>query len=201
MTYIPFRVKNLLIKDNLITFTISVFEDSLKEVINKEFSFDYQKIVFIFLGYIKQIEEKRETGFKLSNLFNKFILNMDEKKIKDYNLKEDIFLDLVVLDKEPDTLEEKLLFFRIDLTTFNYRSFLGDQLSFSSFVNIKKFIYSLISYFSKEKVDEIVFNFVNSNSFSKIQYFSSVYEFQDYVLTRIKEIKKLEAEHGKDINN
>jgi len=196
MAYIPFRVKKLFITDDKILLSVSYFDDSLKEMITKEYNFIKDNVVYLSLGYIKNIEEQKEHGFKLSNLFKKLIPTMDEKKIKDYNLKEDIFIDMVVWENDK---AKDLLFFRIDLTTFNYRSFFNNDISFSSFVNIRKFIFYLISYFGNDKVDEIVLSFMNLNSFSKIQYFSNVYEFQDYVLSKLKE-KKI-AIYGKIDDN
>lgn len=186
MNYIPLRVKNISISEGKIIFTVSFFEtkDDINEFIPREYIFDIDEIIYICLGYIKNIEEVKENEIKISKMFKKIAtLGLgDQKKEKNFNLREEIFLDFAVF-------KEELLFFRLDLTTFNYRDFLGTESTFSSFINMRKFIISIVSTFEKNKIDEIIFNFINTNSLAKIQYFSNVYEFQDYVLSKMKEKK------------
>lgn len=186
MNYIPLRVKNISISEGKIIFTVSFFEtkDDINEFIPREYIFDINEIIYICLGYIKNIEEVKENEIKISKMFKKIAtLGLgDQKKEKNFNLREEIFLDFAVF-------KEELLFFRLDLTTFNYRDFLGTESTFSSFINMRKFIISIVSTFEKNKIDEIIFNFINTNSLAKIQYFSNVYEFQDYVLSKMKEKK------------
>lgn len=192
MSYIPFRVKNISLKENCIIFTVSFFEirDEINEFIPKEYLFNLDEVVYISLGYVKNIEEIREDTLRISKMFRKIAsLGLaDEKKDKIFNIREEIVMDVVVF-------KDEYMFFRIDLTTFNYKEFFGNDYSFSSFINMRKFIHLFSDLFPKNKVDEIVFSFLSTNSLTKIQYFSSIYEFQDYVLSKIKSI------YGKDINS
>ncbi|MCX7971751.1 MAG: hypothetical protein N2657_00785 [bacterium] len=168
----------------MIFFTVSFFEakDQINQLLPKEYVFDLNDVAYISLGYIRNIEQVGDESMKISKMFKKIVSFgiVDEKKEKNYKLREEILLDFVIL-------KEQLLFFRLDLTTFNYKDFLKSESTFSSFINMRKFIFSIVSMFSHEKIDEIVFNFLNTNSLSKIQYFSNVYEFQDYVISKMRE--------------
>lgn len=189
MSYIPLRIKNISIKDDNIVLTVSFFEirDEINEFIPKEYVFKIDEVKFISLGYIKDVEEIKEDSFRISKMFKKMLsLGLSgEKKEKIFNLREEIILDIVVF-------RDEFLFFRVDLTAFNYKDFFGEEFSFSSFINMRKLVYKLSNLFPRDKVDEIIFNFLSTNSLSKIQYFSSVYEFQDYVISKIRNL------YGKD---
>ncbi|MFN4220102.1 MAG: hypothetical protein ACK4GJ_04175 [bacterium] len=192
MSYIPLRVKNISIKDDNLILTVSFFEirDEINEFIPKEYIFKLDEVMFVSLGYIRNVEEIKEDSFRISKMFKKMVsLGLSgEKKEKIFNLREEIILDIVIF-------REEYLFFRIDLTVFNYKDFLGEDFSFSSFINMRKFIHKLSNFLPQNKVDDIIFNFLSTNSLSKIQYFSSVYEFQDYLLSKVKGI------YGKDTNS
>ncbi|MCS7243136.1 MAG: hypothetical protein RMJ36_00135 [Candidatus Calescibacterium sp.] len=186
MNYIPLRVKNIVIGDDKVVFTVSFFEtkDDINEFIPKEYVFNLNEIIYVSLGYIKNVEQVSEETMKISKMFKKIVSFglSDEKKEKNFNLREEILMDFVVF-------KDNLLFFRLDLTTFNYKDFLKSESTFSSFINMRKFIFGIVSKFEQEKIDDIVFNFLTTNSLGKIQYFSSVYEFQDYVISKMKEKK------------
>ncbi len=185
MNYIPLRVKNISISEGKIYFTVSFFEtkDDINEFIPKEYVFDLKEVVYLSLGYIKDIEEVRDDSPRISKMFKKVISLgvLDDRKEKNFNIREEIFLDFVIF-------KDEFLFFRLDLTSFNYKEFLRENSTFSSFINMRKFIFALASIFEQEKIDEIIYNFLSTNSLAKIQYFSSIYEFQDYVLSKIKNI-------------
>ncbi|MEN3015119.1 MAG: hypothetical protein ABDH21_03560 [bacterium] len=187
MSYTPLRVKRVSIEQNKIVLIVSFFEtkDELNDIIQKQYTFDISQLIFVFLGYIKNIEQKKEEYSRVSRILKKIVsLGLyDQEKEKSYSFREDIFLDLVFFNENP-------IFFRIDLTTFNYKDFLKDESTFSSFSNMRKFISCLVDLFGKQKTDDIIHSFLSSNSLSKIQYFSSVYEFEDYVMNKIKNITK-----------
>ncbi len=193
MSYIPYRVKNLYHKENKLYIIISFFEtqDNLNEFIQKEMVFDIQDIVYVCLGYIKNVEEFKENSPKISKIFKKMVsLGVyDEAKQKEFSIKEEIIFDIIVFKNE-------LIYFRVDLTTFNYKDFLGKDSTFSSFINMRKFVQYFASILPTEKIDDIVFNFINKNSLAKIQYFTNIYEFQDYVMTMIKN-----KGYGQNINS
>ncbi|MFN3478439.1 MAG: hypothetical protein ACK4ZM_03635, partial [bacterium] len=185
MSYIPLRVKNISIGDDNLILTVSFFEirDEINEFIPKEYIFKLDEVMFVSLGYIRNVEEIKEDSFRISKMFKKMVSMglSGEKKEKVFNLKEEMILDIVIF-------REEYLFFRIDLTVFNYKDFLGEDFSFSSFINMRKFIHKFSKILPQSKVDDIIFNFLSTNSLSKIQYFSSVYEFQDYLLSKVKGI-------------
>ncbi len=208
MIYIPFRVKKIKIdqKENKIILSVLLFQNKInnnnndiinsennsennidheKEKINKykEFIFDISCVKLIALGYIKEIEELKSKESGVIKLFKKAItlgLHSD-KNDKIVNIKEQIFIDIILKENEQN------YFFRIDLSFFDYKDFLKDEFAYSSFINMRRFFNKLSEIFSKDLFDSNFHTFCEVNSLQKIQRYNTIYEFQDYVISKAKE--------------
>jgi hypothetical protein len=153
------------------------------EIKYKECIFNIDSFKFIALGYIKEVEELKNNQSGVVKLFKKAItLGMyNDKNEKIVNIKEQIFIDFII--RETDQIN----FFRIDLSYFDYRDFLKEELTFSSLINMRKFFNKLLEIFDKDLFDNNFVNFLEMNSLQKIQRYNNVYEFQDYVIAKAKE--------------
>ncbi|MGC8815505.1 MAG: hypothetical protein ACP5O4_04830 [bacterium] len=153
------------------------------EIKYKEYIFNIDSFKFIALGYIKEVEELKNNQSGVVKLFKKAItLGMyNDKNEKIVNIKEQIFIDFII--RETDQIN----FFRIDLSYFDYRDFLKEELTFSSLINMRKFFNKLLEIFDKDLFDNNFVNFLEMNSLQKIQRYNNVYEFQDYVIAKAKE--------------
>ncbi|MGC8734019.1 MAG: hypothetical protein ACP5RD_03130 [bacterium] len=153
------------------------------EIKYKEYIFNIDSFKFIALGYIKEVEELKNNQSGVVKLFKKAItLGMySDKNEKIVNIKEQIFIDFII--RETDQIN----FFRIDLSYFDYRDFLKEELTFSSLINMRKFFNKLLEIFDKDLFDNNFVNFLEMNSLQKIQRYNNVYEFQDYVIAKAKE--------------
>ncbi|MGB9638980.1 MAG: hypothetical protein ACPL1F_06800, partial [bacterium] len=166
-------------QDNEINNEINI--ENANEINNKikykEYIFNIDSFKFIALGYIKEVEELKNNQSGVVKLFKKAItLGMyNDKNEKIVNIKEQIFIDFII--RETDQIN----FFRIDLSYFDYRDFLKEELTFSSLINMRKFFNKLLEIFDKDLFDNNFVNFLEMNSLQKIQRYNNVYEFQDYV--------------------
>jgi len=159
------------------------FQDCENKDKYKEYVFDIYAVKLIVLGYIKEIEELKRSDSGVVKLFKKAMtLGMySDKNEKIVNIKEQVFIDIILKEYE------KNYFFRIDLSYFDYKDFLKDELTFSSLINMRKFFSKLMGVFNKDLFDNNFVSFLEMNSLQKIQRYNSVYEFQDYVINKAKE--------------
>jgi hypothetical protein len=159
--------------------------DCNNENVNKyrEYVFSINDVKLIVLGYIKEIEELKSVQSGVIKLFKKAItLGMyNDKNEKMLNIKEQVFVDIILRENEKNS------FFRIDLSYFDYKDFLKDELTFSSLINMRKFFSKLAEVFNKDLFDNNFLNFLEMNSLQKIQRYNNVFEFQDYVISKAKE--------------
>jgi hypothetical protein len=161
------------------------FGDCHNENVNKyrEYIFSINDVKLMVLGYIKEIEELKSGQLGVVKLFKKAItLGMyNDKNEKMLNIREQVFVDIILRENEKNS------FFRIDLSYFDYKDFLKDELTFSSLINMRKFFSKLTEVFNKDLFDNNFLNFLEMNSLQKIQRYNSVFEFQDYVISKAKE--------------
>lgn len=153
------------------------------EIKYREYVFYIDSFKFIALGYVKELEELKNSQSGVVKLFKKAItLGMyNDKNEKIVNIKEQVFVDFIIKE------EQEINFFRIDLSYFDYKDFFKEELTFSSLINMRKFFYKLMEIFNKSLFDNNFVNFLEMNSLQKIQRYNNVYEFQDYVIAKAKE--------------
>jgi hypothetical protein len=163
----------------------NIYRDCPNENVNKyiEYVFSINDVKLIVLGYIKEIEELKSSQGGVVKLFKKAItLGMyNDKNEKMLNIREQVFIDIILRENEKNS------FFRIDLSYFDYKDFLKDELTFSSLINMRKFFSKLTEVFNKDLFDNNFLNFLEMNSLQKIQRYNNVFEFQDYVISKAKE--------------
>jgi hypothetical protein len=163
----------------------NIYRDCPNENVNKyiEYVFSINDVKLIVLGYIKEIEELKSSQGGVVKLFKKAItLGMyNDKNEKMLNIREQVFVDIILRENEKNS------FFRIDLSYFDYKDFLKDELTFSSLINMRKFFSKLTEVFNKDLFDNNFLNFLEMNSLQKIQRYNNVFEFQDYVISKAKE--------------
>ena len=163
----------------------NIYMDFYNENLNKyrEYVFSTSDVKLIVLGYIKEIEELKSGQSGVVKLFKKAItLGMyNDKNEKMLNIREQVFVDIILRENERNS------FFRIDLSYFDYKDFLKDELTFSSLINMRKFFSKLTEVFNKDLFDNNFLNFLEMNSLQKIQRYNNVFEFQDYVISKAKE--------------
>jgi len=163
----------------------NIYRDFDNENVNKyrEYVFSINDVKLIVLGYIKEIEELKSGQSGVVKLFKKAItLGMyNDKNEKMLNIREQVFVDIILRENEKNS------FFRIDLSYFDYKDFLKDELTFSSLINMRKFFSKLVELFNKDLFDNNFLNFLEMNSLQKIQRYNNVFEFQDYVISKAKE--------------
>jgi hypothetical protein len=163
----------------------NIYRDCPNENVNKyiEYVFSINDVKLIVLGYIKEIEELKSGQGGIVKLFKKAItLGMyNDKNEKMLNIREQVFVDIILRENEKNS------FFRIDLSYFDYKDFLKDDLTFSSLINMRKFFSKLTEVFNKDLFDNNFLNFLEMNSLQKIQRYNNVFEFQDYVISKAKE--------------
>jgi hypothetical protein len=161
------------------------FGDCHNENVNKyrEYIFSINDVKLMVLGYIKEIEELKSGQLGVVKLFKKAITLgvYNDKNEKMLNIREQVFVDIILRENEKNS------FFRIDLSYFDYKDFLKDELTFSSLINMRKFFSKLTEVFNKDLFDNNFLNFLEMNSLQKIQRYNSVFEFQDYVISKAKE--------------
>jgi len=163
----------------------NIYRDCPNENVNKyiEYVFSINDVKLIVLGYIKEIEELKSSQGGVVKLFKKAItLGMyNDKNEKMLNIREQVFVDIILRENEKNS------FFRIDLSYFDYKDFLKDEITFSSLINMRKFFSKLTEVFNKDLFDNNFLNFLEMNSLQKIQRYNNVFEFQDYVISKAKE--------------
>jgi hypothetical protein len=163
----------------------NIYRDCHNENVNKyiEYVFSINDVKLIVLGYIKEIEELKSGQGGVVKLFKKAItLGMyNDKNEKILNIREQVFVDIILTENEKNS------FFRIDLSYFDYKDFLKDDLTFSSLINMRRFFSKLAEVFNKDLFDNNFLNFLEMNSLQKIQRYNNVFEFQDYVISKAKE--------------
>jgi hypothetical protein len=163
----------------------NIYRDFYNENLDKyrEYVFSTSDVKLIVLGYIKEIEELKSGQSGVVKLFKKAItLGMyNDKNEKMLNIREQVFVDIILRENERNS------FFRIDLSYFDYKDFLKDELTFSSLINMRKFFSKLTEVFNKDLFDNNFLNFLEMNSLQKIQRYNNVFEFQDYVISKAKE--------------
>jgi hypothetical protein len=163
----------------------NIYGDCNNENVNKyrEYVFSINDVKLIVLGYIKEIEELKSSQGGVVKLFKKAItLGMyNDKNEKMLNIREQVFVDIILRENEKNS------FFRIDLSYFDYKDFLKDELTFSSLINMRKFFSKLVEVFNKDLFDNNFLNFFEMNSLQKIQRYNNIFEFQDYVISKAKE--------------
>jgi len=188
--------------ENTLENNLNVSEENLNDVINpkdnieykkeniendfrkyKEYIFDISSVKLIALGYIKEVEELKNREPGVIRLFKKAItLGMHgDKNEKIANIKEQIFMDIIIRENEQN------YFFRVDLSFFDYKDFLKEEFAYSSFINMRRFFNKLLEIFHKELFDNNFHSFCEVNSLQKIQRYNTIYEFQDYVISKAKE--------------